>query len=216
MLYPRLLHFFDGQNIERKLQDMALEESARYVAANMADVPAFKTDFALLNHAMGKMTGPGLICEFGVYKGITINHIGSLTDAPVYGFDSFEGLPETWRPNFPKGRFRLANPPKVRPNVELFQGWFEDSLPKFLANHPDMAAFLHVDCDLYSSTKTIFRLFRDRINAGTVIVFDEFFNYPGWQQGESKAFDEFIAETNLKFEWLGYCCYHEQVAVIIR
>jgi hypothetical protein len=72
-----------------------------------------------------------------------------------------------------------------------------------------------VDCDLYSSTKTIFRLFRDRIRPGTVIVFDEFFNYPGWQRGEYKAFSELLAETGWKHEWLGYCCYHEQVAVII-
>jgi len=217
-LYPRLLHFLDGQNIERKLQDLALEETARFVAANMMDAPAFKTDFALLQHALQKapLDGGGLICEFGVYRGTTINHIASLTTKPVYGFDSFEGLPETWRPNFEKGRFRVEQLPAVRSSVHLFKGWFEDSLPKFLADHKQPAAFLHVDCDLYSSTKTIFRLFRDRIQPGTVIVFDELFNYPGWQQGEFKAFNELIAETGLKYEWIGYCCYHEQAAVVIK
>jgi hypothetical protein len=59
-------------------------------------------------------------------------------------------------------------------------------------------------------------LFRDRIQPGTVIVFDEMFNYSGWQQGEFKAFNEFIADTGMKYDWIGYCCYHEQAAVIIK
>jgi len=217
-LYPRLLHFLDGQNIERKLQDLALDDTARFVAANMAHVAVFKSDFALLQYALqqAKLDGDILICEFGVFQGTTINHLASLTPKTIHGFDSFEGLPETWRPNFEKGRYRAEKLPKVRANVKLMKGWFENSLPAFLEEHKQAAAFLHVDCDLYSSTKTIFRLFRDRIRPGTVIVFDEFFNYPGWQQGEFKAFNEFIGETGLKYEWLGYCCYHEQVAVVIK
>ena len=217
-LYPRLLHFLDGQNIARKLQELALEETARFVTENLMQAPAFKSDFALLQHALEKVApgNDGLICEFGVYQGTTINHIAALTTKPVHGFDSFEGLPENWRPEFEKGRFRVETLPAVRANVQLYKGWFEDSLPKFLAEHKQPAAFLHVDCDLYSSTKTIFRLFRDRIRPGTVIVFDEFFNYPGWQEGEYKAFNEFIAETGLKYDWLGYCCYWEQAAVIIK
>jgi len=218
LLYPRFLHFFDGQNIERKLQELALEDTARFIQENLAGVPAFKNDFALLKHAISKANpgNDGLICEFGVYRGTTINFLAELTTKNIYGFDSFEGLPETWRPNFEKGRFKLKKLPKVRANVQLFKGWFEDALPKFLADHQQPAAFLHIDCDLYSSTKTIFRLFRDRIRPGTVIVFDEMFNYPGWQQGEFKAFNEFIAETGLGYDWLGYCCYFEQAAVIIK
>jgi hypothetical protein len=217
-LYPRFLHFLDGQNIERKLQDLALEDTARFVMEQMAGVPAFKSDFALLTHALSQaqLEDGGLICEFGVFRGTTINHLASLTSQTIHGFDSFEGLPEYWRPDFEKGRFALARLPKVRPNVQLHKGWFHESLPPFLAAHREHAAFLHVDCDLYSSTRTIFHLFRDRIRPGTVIAFDELFNYPGWRQGEYKAFSEFIAETGLKYEWLGYCCYHEQAAVIIR
>lgn len=217
-LYPFFLHYLDGQNIEWKLQQLALEETARFVAANFNGVPAFKNDFDLLRHALTFVKAqPGeLFCEFGVYRGRTINFIAGLTEQTLHGFDSFEGLPETWRPNFEKGRFRVANLPAVRNNVKLYKGWFENSLPGFLQEHSQKAAFLHVDCDLYSSTKTIFTLFQKRIRAGTVIVFDEFFNYPGWLQGEFKAFNELIAETGFSYEWLGYCCYHEQVAVLIK
>jgi hypothetical protein len=41
--------------------------------------------------------------EFGVYSGTTINYISKYTTEHVYGFDSFEGLPEAWRPQYEKG-----------------------------------------------------------------------------------------------------------------
>ncbi len=219
-LYPRILHFLDGQNIERKLQDMALEETACFVKENMQGAKALRNDFELLRYAWEQL-GPeqsskGLICEFGVYRGTTINFIASLTSELVHGFDSFEGLPETWRPGFERGRFRLGRLPKVRSNVRLIKGWFDQTLPAFLAEHDQKAAFLHIDSDLYSSARTMLTLCRQRIQPGTVIVFDEFFNYPGWKDGEHKAFNEFISQTGLGYEWLGYCCYHEQVAVRIR
>jgi hypothetical protein len=55
-----------------------------------------------------------------------------------------------------------------------------------------------------------------RIKSGTVIVFDEYFNYPGWQGGAFKAFKEFIAYSGLSYEYLTYNRLHEQVAVQIQ
>jgi hypothetical protein len=52
-----------------------------------------------------------------------------------------------------------------------------------------------------------------RLVAGTVLVFDEFFNYPGWLEGEYKAFNEFIAAAGLKFEYLGYTNLGTQLAL---
>lgn len=76
--------------------------------------------------------------------------------------------------------------------------------------------FLHIDCDLYSSTKVVFDFLKNQIVKGTVIVFDEYFNYPGWQNGEFKAFKEFVIQNNVEYEYLTYNRYHEQVAVIIK
>jgi len=45
----------------------------------------------------------------------------------------------------------------------------------------------------YSSTKTVFDTLADRIVPGTVIVFDEFFNYPGSKRGESKGVCRMVA-----------------------
>ena len=74
---------------------------------------------------------------------------------------------------------------------------------------------LHVDCDLYSSCKTAFEVFGHRIVPGTIIVFDEFYNYPGSSLHEYKAFQEFLLKSDLKARYLAYNTQHEQVAVEI-
>ena len=74
--------------------------------------------------------------EFGVASGRTINYISKFTKDKVYGFDSFEGLPEKWRDGFNKGAFnRNGILPEVNNNVELIKGWFDETLPNFIKNH---------------------------------------------------------------------------------
>jgi hypothetical protein len=79
-----------------------------------------------------------------------------------------------------------------------------------------MIGFLHVDCDLYSSTKIVFDLLEPRLAAGAVIVFDEYFNYPEWEEGEYKAFSEFLIRTGLSREFIGYHAKSQQVALVLR
>jgi hypothetical protein len=189
----------------------AAYESAQFYEDHLLTAPIFETDLDLLTHAM-TMTKPGLCLEFGVASGRTISHIAGLTER-VYGFDSFEGLPEDWRSGFVKGAFAGDLPP-VPPNAVLIKGWFEKTLPEFLGKQQGPVAFLHIDCDLYSSTKTIFDLLAPRIVRGTVIVFDEYFNYPGWQQHEHKAFEEFKS-AGIVCKPIGFVPSHQQVGFIV-
>ena len=143
--------------------------------------------------------------EFGVFAGNSINLISStLPDKIIYGFDSFEGLPENWREGFSKGTFnRKGGLPQVNDNVRLVKGWFNETLPEFVKAHPEQCAFIHIDCDLYSSTKTVLDTLKNQIGAGTVIAFDEYYNYPGWQDdGEYRAFNDFVAWNHLEFEYV--------------
>jgi len=156
------------------------------------------------------------VCEFGVFTGDSINRIARLLpDATVWGFDSFEGLPEDWRDRFPQGTYAVKKMSRMRRNVRLIKGFYDETLDPFLREHPGKARFLHIDCDLYSSTRTVLDAFAGRIQPGTVVVFDEYFNYPGWQEGEYRAFAEFVEKTGVGFEYLGYCRYGEQAAVRI-
>jgi hypothetical protein len=150
---------------------------------------------------------PGLILEFGVYKGGTINHIATLTDEPIWGFDSFEGLPEDWGFNDkikrPKGEFAVDKLPEVASNIELVVGWFKDTLPKWKKDHKENIAFLHIDSDIYSSAVTILTELNNQIVPGTIIIFDELFNYQFWQAHEWKALNEWCEEYDREYEVLG-------------
>lgn len=207
---------YDARNIELELQRRALKETAIFVEKYLLKTRSFQDKMSLLKYSVDLSDQEGLFIEFGVYKGDTLNYIAShLEEKIIYGFDSFEGLPEDWRNGFHKGVFELEELPAVKENVELVKGWFEDTLPEFVSKHSEKCSFIHIDCDLYSSTKTIFKFLNEKIEKGTVIVFDEFFNYPGWKNGEFKAFMEFIELNHMKFEYIGYCRYDEQVAIRI-
>jgi hypothetical protein len=155
-------------------------------------------------YAIGQR-GKGLIVEFGVNKGRTVNFFAERVDDVVHGFDSFEGLPESWKGNTDTSNAwrNQGQLPEVRKNVKLHTGWFNETLPGFLETHKDNFGFMHVDCDIYSSTKTIFDFCASRIVPGTIILFDEYFNFPFWQEHEFKAFQEFVQDNNVNFQYIG-------------
>ena len=71
-------------------------------------------------------------------------------------FDSFEGLPEAWGHAAPK-TFTTggAIPAAADPRVSFVKGWFQNTLPDFLAAtrlNPDRPVLVHYDADLYTST----------------------------------------------------------------
>ena len=84
-----------------------------------------------------------------------------------------------------------------------------------LENKFQQISYLHIDCDLYSSTKDIFDLLGHLIAPGTVIVFDEYFNYAGWKDGEYLAFQEFVLCQSLEYQYITYNSMHEQVAILV-
>lgn len=203
------------RDIDAERQRQALESTARFVDAHLAHLTGIGGTYAeskdeILRRAVLAAPAEGLALEFGVATGATLRQIVALRGT-AHGFDSFEGLPEHWRSGFGAGRF-AQTPPEV-PGSELHVGWFEDSLPRFLAEHPEPWAFVHLDADLYSSTKTVFDLAFDRFRPGTVLLFDEYFNYPGWEQHEHKAFVEFLDRYDGGFDYIEYSSVFEQVAV---
>jgi len=103
--------------------------------------------------------------------------------------------------------------PRVPSNVLLHKSYFEASLPRWLSDYPDRVAFMHLDCDLYSSTKVVLNLLAPRLAPGTAILFDEYFNYPNWEQHEFKAFQEFVSEHRVSYTYLAFA--RQQVAVRI-
>lgn len=189
------------------LRREALRETVAFIKENLSSAVIHDSPDALRAAALSQVTiDNGLFLEFGVFKGHSINQIASLRpDDKIFGFDSFAGLPEAWDGHKEdKGAFNLAGQlPKVRENVTLVRGYFDNALPRFFALNATPIAFMHCDADLYSSTKTIFANCARFIQPGTVIVFDEFFNYPNWQEHEFKAFMEYCAEYSIRYRYIG-------------
>ncbi len=196
-------------NLKSKIYERAAQESVDYFYEKASNALMLDNRFKVLEYALSKcmkndVAKDGLFLEFGVFQGESINFCADLvTEKQFIGFDSFEGLPEIWGGKEAKGHFDLNGKlPDVLNNVKLEKGWFDKTLPKYLENNARDVAFLHIDCDLYSSTKTIFDSLKTRIKIGTVIVFDEYFNYPNWQKHEFKAFQEFVQEHHITYEYL--------------
>lgn len=207
LLERRLRH-----DVGMAMDAAAVRSSADLVLTGMRDATTHVTPHDTLRYALSQATGPGMLLEFGVATGTTLRIIAEAgAGRRVLGFDAFAGLPERWRVGFDEGHFAQA-PPDV-PGAELVIGYFDDTLPGFVASNPGPVAFLHCDADLYTSTTTILSHVGPRLRAGSVVLFDEYFNFPWWQEHEHKAWTEWTEQHGVTFEYIAFTWEHEQVAV---
>ena len=133
-----------------------------------------------------------------------------------YGFDSWEGLPvdNECHPRWVEGLFKknhsyhptISAQQNVEPVhvIDFFHSMNLKSpvlvkssydqlvLPKEL----ETIALCHIDCDLYDSTKSVLNLIKSKLINGTIIMFDDWFNYKGdARRGEQHAFAEFLKDN---------------------
>jgi hypothetical protein len=191
-----------------RLRERAVDASVEHILSDRRfdSMQVTIRNIDTLNAALKQVTRTGEVAEFGVYKGTTLTTIARhFHNQTVHGFDSFGGLPEAWGgTNNPKGSFDIGGTPPRLPvkNVEFHVGPFADTVPAFAVSHSGPFNFVHLDADLYSSTKTVFDALGDWFVEGTVVVFDEYFGYHGWQFHEHRAFTEFLDRSGLSFEAL--------------
>jgi hypothetical protein len=118
--------------------------------------------------------------EFGVKGGRSMSRIAARFGhghARFVGFDSFEGLPEAWW-NQEAGKFSTAGkvPGTRDPRVRFVKGWFQNTLPGFLASFEpsrDAPLLVHFDADLYGSTLFVLAQLWERTHE-YYFMFDEF------------------------------------------
>ncbi len=164
---------------------------------------------------------PGDIAEFGVASGVSFKAFVRMNEIvnkslihyvakkKVYGFDTFDGLPDLSKYDNPsnkeynkKGDFKsqstlkdLIEFNKVYSSGNLVKGLFEDTLEKFIDNNPHITfSFIHIDCDIYSATNLVLRNLTDRLSVGGIILFDEIFHE--YFPGETKGFLDFYNNIN--------------------
>lgn len=167
-------------------------------------------------HALSLSRRDGLILEFGVYQGTSINQIAELVHPEtVHGFDSFEGIPHDWNDEKAGSYSTQGDLPSVAENVCLYRGWFEESLPPFLQEHSTVVRLVNIDCDLFSSTQTVLTLLGRQIVPGTVLVFDEFIGNITWRNDEFKAFEQAVDQFGWSYRVICFCFVTKQVAILI-
>jgi hypothetical protein len=122
----------------------------------------------------------------------------------VHLFDTFEGMPETSefdihrQGDFADTSLESVNEYLQGYNVHFWPGLFPDSARLL----PDDTEFVlvHVDVDLYTSTKAACEFFWPRLVEGGIMVFDDY-NGPRCP-GANKAVDEFF-DTRQEIEVSG-------------
>jgi len=149
--------------------------------------------------------------EFGCHSGwgLYIFHklikFRKLEQMRLFAFDSFEGFPEITGTdsylNYKKGMlaysykdFQIVQKVNRMNDVIPIKGFFESVLTDELINQHEMkyAAIVFIDCDLYSSTKTVLEFIKNMLQTGTIVIFDDYWLFRGDKnRGEQKALLEF-------------------------
>ena len=153
--------------------------------------------------------------EFGTFIGRSANFFSKFVDK-LYCFDSFEGLQENWGGSkLAKGHFNLNKQiPKLNSNVEPVVGWVEDTLDDFLKNHNPKINFVHMDMDTYTPTKFTLQKIKPYLVKNAIIIFDELYNYPGWEYGEYKALKEVF--KGIEFDYIAFDLMSARCAIKIN
>lgn len=194
----------------------------RWERSEFAGVAAFHDQRSLLAAALRHVDpARGIWVELGVGSGTTGRLICATArrlglDMTLHAFDSFRGLPEAWGEIAPAGTYAYAPPHFTEPNVRVYEGWFAETVPAFARECGEPIGFVHVDCDLYSSTRTAFGALGSLLAPGTVLLFDEYWNYLEAPEHEMRALAEFVAAHGLAFDYVGYNADYMQAAVVLR
>ncbi|MCY7410670.1 MAG: class I SAM-dependent methyltransferase [Chitinophagales bacterium] len=150
--------------------------------------------------------------EFGVYKAASFKwwmDTNKNAASKFYGFDTFEGLPESWG-TYAQGDMHADLPLLEGNRHQFFKGLFQDTLYKFLETHSlgKRKMVIHMDADLFSSSLFVLTNLARLLKEGDIILFDEF-NVPNHEFFAWKVFTE---SCYIKYELLGAVNNYYQVA----
>jgi predicted O-methyltransferase YrrM len=190
----------------KMLNNHAVEEDEKfwelYTATlnENAVVQPFEDFFNLYQLVLKTRKVPGAIAELGVYRGGSARLIASLKgDKELHLFDTFEGMPEVHADadHHRTGDFSGSSLEEVKrylsayDRISFYKGFFPDSA-KELAKTPIRFSLVHLDADIYESTKAGLEFFYPRTVPGGIIISHDYRSLRC--PGVKRAFDEFFAD----------------------
>lgn len=175
----------------------------------------FFADCLRLLHALkGKEVGDYL--EFGVFNGASLSSMyiaakKSRTKMKFFGFDAFQGLPRgaekeddgVWRKGFYSCSFakmkQCLRRKRIDPRkVTWIKGWYNRTLTRKTAGKIGKIGIVFIDCDTYSSSKSVLNFIAPLIKEPLIICLDDWklndLDIKG--MGEYKSFNEFLEKNN--------------------
>ena len=204
--------------IHQKLAD----EWWEFVQPHLGQAMVFRSQGAIREHALGRLPSyEGLCLEFGTgwFNSIRLfsTHLSNhRPEQIIYGFDTFEGLPEEWPgTDAGIGAFHTPTPTDLPANIRLIKGVVQDTAPGFLQEQNAPIRFLHMDLDLYAPTLAVLKAALPYLRPGTTILFDEFTGYAGYRHGEFKAWHEFVPHLTAAGLGFRYAAFSYGQATII-
>ena len=152
----------------------------------------------------GVYYGSSLACMYKVLESFRMNNVR------LFGFDSFEGLPETaisddngnWSPGAFKSSYKYTVEYLTKKDIDwnrvfLVKGWYSITLNDELIRKYNIskASLIMIDCDMYLSAKEALNFCTPLIQDRAIIIFDDWnaSQLADKNLGEKRAFDEFLA-----------------------
>ena len=139
----------------------------------------------------------GCFVECGVWRGGCLAVLASIAHdegkgRAIYGFDSFEGLPELAPQDDKHGQEYVGCCKATQEdvletfttwgvsldNTTLVPGWFEDSVPATYEDMPPIAV-LRLDGDWYESTRVCLEYLYPKLVPGGVVILDDYLTWKG-------------------------------------
>jgi O-methyltransferase len=168
----------------------------------------------------------GDYAEFGCHTGNTFGMAYKASRkfkfiCKMWALDSFAGLPSASReddhPAWITGTMvtsahKFKNICRVHgipeSQYETVVGYYSDTLSATNPRLPRNMSMVYIDCDLYSSTKTVLNFLSDKLKHGMIIAFDDYYCWSSSTvSGERKAFQEFVQLNYERFAFAPYLSF---------
>jgi len=184
----------------------------------------------------------GDYAEFGCWSASTfwLAHLESRKHghaARLWAFDSFQGLPAAEgardeHPSWNQGGMSMsvdefhqacARDGVPRSAYEVVPGFYHDTLDRMApTDRPVNIALAFIDCDMYSSTRSVLGFLMPRLKHGMIIAFDDYFCWtPTQLSGERRAMLDFFGDNPqwnllpfMQFGWHGQSFVVEDKALL--